>query len=99
YVTPTHLEKAFYHLHHIFTFEHFHCEEMHALWCDVFSNLFGTTALDPIWRTSTVLGIARQMYESRDFSAMPILADALQDADCENDEVLRHCREPVEHVR
>ena len=32
------------------------------------------------WRTSTVLTLARQMYESREFSAMPILADALQDA-------------------
>jgi hypothetical protein len=39
------------------------------------------------------------MYESRDFSAMPILADALQDAGCGAGEVLGHCREPHGHVR
>jgi hypothetical protein len=50
--------------------------------------------------TSTVLDLARQMYDSRDFSPMPILADALQDAGCENDEVLNHCRgSTAPHVR
>lgn len=33
------------------------------------------------------------MYNSRDFGAMPILADALQDAGCDNEEVLSHCRD------
>jgi hypothetical protein len=33
------------------------------------------------------------MYDARDFSAMPILADSLQDAGCENTTVLHHCRE------
>src|SRR5262249_31783676 len=42
------------------------------------------------WRTDTVLALARQMYESRDFGAMPILADALQDAGCENEDILDH---------
>jgi hypothetical protein len=35
----------------------------------------------------------------RDFSAMPILADALQDAGCDNDDVLNHCRGAGPHVR
>jgi hypothetical protein len=39
------------------------------------------------------------MYESRDFSAMPILADALEDAGCENTDILDHCRGPGQHVR
>jgi hypothetical protein len=30
---------------------------------------------------------------------MPILADALQDAGCDNVNVLDHCREEREHVR
>lgn len=51
------------------------------------------------WRTDTVLAMARQMYASRDFGAMPILADALQDAGCDNDDILSHCRERGEHVR
>jgi hypothetical protein len=52
------------------------------------------------WRTSTAIALAKQMYKSNDFSAMPILADALQDAGCGNDEVLSHCRDTKQpHVR
>jgi hypothetical protein len=52
------------------------------------------------WRTSDAQAVARGMYEARDFSAMPILADALQDAGCDNDAVLNHCRDPEQvHVR
>jgi hypothetical protein len=53
----------------------------------------------PSWRTATALALARQMYKSREFSAMPILADALQDAGCDSDDVLNHCRGPGPHVR
>ncbi|MBA4189530.1 MAG: hypothetical protein C0467_16205 [Planctomycetaceae bacterium] len=54
---------------------------------------------DPAWLTSTVVAIAQGMYESRDFSAMQILADALQDACCENEDILTHCRGNGPHVR
>jgi hypothetical protein len=39
------------------------------------------------------------MYDSCEFGGMPILADALQDAGCDNADVLDHCREPGEHAR
>ncbi|VTR95727.1 Uncharacterized protein (Fragment) OS=uncultured bacterium PE=4 SV=1 [Gemmata massiliana] len=51
------------------------------------------------WRTQTATLLARQMYDSRDFSAMPILADALQDAGCSNADVLNHCHGAGLHVR
>jgi hypothetical protein len=51
------------------------------------------------WRTSTVNSIASQMDSTRNFAAMPILADALQDAGCDNDDILNHCRGPGPHVR
>jgi hypothetical protein len=51
------------------------------------------------WRSSTVIALAEGIYQDRDFSAMPILADALQDAGCDNPEILDHCRESGEHVR
>jgi hypothetical protein len=71
-----------------------------ALLRDIFGNPFRPAALDPAWRTSTAVALAKHIYESRDFSAMPILADALQDADCDNVEILDHCRDAKQvHVR
>ncbi len=67
---------------------------------DIFGNPFRPVAVEPAWLTSTVVAIANQMYESRDFSAMPILADALQDAGCDNDDIMNHCRDEKQtHVR
>lgn len=67
---------------------------------DIFGNPFRPVTFSPEWRTDTALLLARQMYESRDFSAMPILADALQDAGCDSEEVLSHCRDANRpHVR
>jgi hypothetical protein len=53
----------------------------------------------PSWLTSTVTALAKQMYESRDFLLMPILGDALQDAGCENADILAHCRNDGPHAR
>jgi hypothetical protein len=66
---------------------------------DIFGNPFRPVAFAPSWRTSAALDLARAMYESRDFAAMPILADALEDAGCENGDVLAHCRGDGPHVR
>jgi hypothetical protein len=66
---------------------------------DVFGNPFQPVAFDPAWRTSTAIALAQQMYDSRDFSLMPILADALEDAGCDSDDVLAHCRGDGPHVR
>jgi hypothetical protein len=66
---------------------------------DIFGNPFRPVAFSPVWRTDTAVSLAKQMYESRDFSAMPILADALQDAGCDSDELLNHCRGEGPHVR
>ncbi len=67
---------------------------------EVFGNPFRPVAFSPDWRTSTAVALAAQMYESREFSAMPILADALQDAGCDSDDVLNHCRAAgAMHVR
>ena len=70
-----------------------------ALLRDICGNPFRPVSFDPGWRTSTVVALARQMYESRDFAPMPVLADALQDAGCEHPDVLAHCRGAGPHVR
>jgi hypothetical protein len=67
---------------------------------ELFGNPFRSVVVAPSWLTSTVVALASQMYESRDFSAMPILADALQDAGCDCDDILNHLRDPnATHVR
>jgi hypothetical protein len=71
-----------------------------ALIREIYGNPFRSVIFSSEWRTGTAVSLARQMYESRDFSAMPILADALQDAGCDNDDILAHCREAnATHVR
>lgn len=66
---------------------------------DLFGNPFRPPDLVPAWQTETVMGLARRVYELRDFSAMPILADGLQDAGCDDGDLLGHCRGPGPHVR
>jgi hypothetical protein len=55
--------------------------------------------LDPNWRTSTVLALAQGIYDERAFDRLPILADALEDAGCDNEEMLAHCRGAGPHAR
>lgn len=65
----------------------------------IFGNPFYDCAFNPAWRTDTAVAVARQMYDARDFAAMPVLADALQDAGCDSAGVLAHCRGDGPHVR
>lgn len=70
---------------------------------DIFGNPFRPVTFYPAWRTDTAVSLAKGMYESRDFSDMPILADALQEAGCEegfeHPVILPHCRGNGPHVR
>jgi hypothetical protein len=65
----------------------------------IFGNPFRPVTFDPRWRTRTVIDLARAMYESRDFAAMPVLADALEEAGCDDADVLAHCRGDAPHAR
>jgi hypothetical protein len=66
---------------------------------DIFGNPFRPVALNPSWLTSTVLAIANGIHNDKAFDRMPILADALQDTGCDNEEILNHFRGPVPHTR
>jgi hypothetical protein len=74
-----------------------------AAQCGIARDVLGypeaVVSFDPAWRTGTTVAFARTLYEGRDFSGMPILADALQDAGCEDAEVLGHCRSDRPHYR
>ncbi len=65
---------------------------------DIFGNAAGHT-LDPRWLSSTVVDLARTIYDERVFERMPILADALMDAGCDSEEIINHCQGPGPHTR
>ncbi|WP_232069905.1 hypothetical protein [Gemmata massiliana] len=66
---------------------------------DIFGNPFRSAPFSRSWCSGTAVAIAERMYECRDFSAMPILADALQEAGCDGTDVLNHCRGSGPHAR
>jgi hypothetical protein len=66
---------------------------------DVIGNPFRPVTSDPAWLSSTVVSLAEGIYADRAFDRMPILADALQDAGCDNADILTHCRSDGPHVR
>jgi hypothetical protein len=66
---------------------------------DICGNPFRPVPVDPSWLTSDVLALASGIYSEGAFDRMPILADALQDAGYDNDDVLNHCRQPGEHTK
>jgi hypothetical protein len=47
----------------------------------------------------TVPRLAQAIYVERAFDRLPILADALEEAGCDNADILNHCRQPGDHVR
>jgi len=65
----------------------------------VLGNPFRPVTVDPTWITSTVVTLAEGIYQDRAFDRLPILADALQDAGCNEPTVLDHCRSEEPHVR
>jgi thioredoxin-like negative regulator of GroEL len=48
--------------------------------------------IDPRWRTGDVLGVARGIAHDQALDRLPLLADALMDAGCADDQVLAACR-------
>ncbi len=68
----------------------------------IIGNLFRPARIDPtllLWNDGTVRKIAQAIYDERAFERLPILADALEDAGCDNADILNHCRQPGVHVR
>jgi hypothetical protein len=66
---------------------------------DIFGNPFRPVTVDPRWLTSTAVALARAIYADRAYDRLPILADALEEAGCNNPELLAHLRGDGPHVR
>jgi formylglycine-generating enzyme required for sulfatase activity len=54
-------------------------------------------AFDPAWLTETVLSLARGIAADVALDRLPILADALEEAGCDNFALLNHFRSPEPH--
>jgi hypothetical protein len=65
---------------------------------DILGNPFRPVSPGP-WVTPAAATVARDCYDRRDFSALPLFADLLEEAGCPEQSVLDHCRQPVEHAR
>ena len=77
-------------------------KEQASVFRDLIGNPFRPVAINPAWlawHDGTVRRIARSIYDERAFDRMPILADALTDAECDNADILNHCRSVGQHVR
>lgn len=69
---------------------------------DIFGNPFKQVSINSFWTISndgTVAKLAQVIYNDRRFEDMPILADALIDAGCHDEEILNHCRGEGPHAR
>jgi hypothetical protein len=66
---------------------------------DILGNTFRPVTADPAWLTSGIIATAEAIYTERAFDRLPILADALEDAGCDNADLLTHLRGDGPHVR
>jgi hypothetical protein len=66
---------------------------------DIIGNPFRPANIDSAWLTPGVIVLARALYDERAFGGMPSLGDALEEAGCDNPDILSHCRAGTEHVR
>jgi hypothetical protein len=83
--------------------------------CGILRDLFGCLPFRPplslssailAWNGGTVPKLAQEAYEQRrlpagllDNARLAVLADALEEAGCTDEEILSHCRLPSNHVR
>lgn len=75
-----------------------HCRLLREIVGNPF-RLVGVPSAVLAWQSGTVIRMAQALYEEPRFSDLPILADALEDAGCNDARILSHCRDEQEHVR
>ena len=73
---------------------------------EVFGNPFRPATISPAWRTPSVVSLAQATYDNRTLptgtlepSRRAVLADALEDAGCDQAGILNHLRGPGPHAR
>ena len=82
------------------------CVAQAALVRELWEHAVCPITLDSAWRTPTVLTLAQAAYDERtlpsgelDPDRLAVLSDALEEAGCDNADILGHLRGPGPHVR
>jgi hypothetical protein len=70
-----------------------------ALLREIFGNPFRPVTINPPWLTLKVKTLAQCIYDDRAFDHLTSLAATLEEAGCNDTEILEHCRVPGSHVR
>ncbi|MGF1580407.1 MAG: hypothetical protein ACFCD0_13685 [Gemmataceae bacterium] len=76
--------------------------KMAELLREIVGNPFEWIDFNPRWRewnNSTIPNLAHKILESKSFDQMPILADAFEEAGCDDRTILDHCRSSKSHIR
>lgn len=79
-----------------------HSAQAHLLRCIFGPLAFRSVGIEPaclVWESGMLVKLAKSIHDERAFERMPILADALEDACCQDAVILAHCRQSGEHVR
>ena len=74
--------------------------------CDLVRDIFGPFRFHSVdvnpairaWQNFTIPMLATTIYEERAFDRLPIVGDALEEAGCQDSDILDHCRQPGGHV-
>ena len=65
----------------------------------ILGNPFHPVIVKRRWLASDVVALARTIYDESAFERLPDLADALEQAGCDNDDLLGHCRSRGAHAK
>lgn len=74
-------------------------ETLSALLRDIFGNPFRPVAIDPKWKKPPILALTESIYNDRAFDHVAGLADTIEEAGCQDAEILDHLRGSGKHVR
>jgi hypothetical protein len=85
--------------HHSASIEH--ASQYADLIREIFGNPFTAARFNRAlrtWKDATIVRIAKSIYDQRDFTALPVLGDALEEAGCADADILGHLRGTRPHV-